>query len=587
MTCRTPDCKNEKFENFNKCTLHCSNNDINDINRGSHKSKFREDFHQYIFERVKKFNNHKEGTSEEDIKKRHKVLSGIRDISKIEFYENEELNNIVEDNTINIVNIEFPEYIESYLCGYDYLLEKIGKVVFDNCIFYGSCCSESKNIFYKNCSFKKKFYIYANLESNNDDEHASDERGKKCRYEKCSFEDNVYISDKGNADCIDYNIFYECVFRKNISIRNVKIYEDFLILPNYEKEKGGIINLYNISDKSNKLKIDRMFTFMEVLIDNSSFFKTVKINGIGSNDIRKYKQYKGNDYKDFIAPHLKIKFLKIENTDFKGKLELKNAKVEVLDFYDSNVQGIFDVNESNIKKASFYKSIFEEFVAFEGVRFGDGKEENITDFKHTTFKEFSSFREADFTSGLKFSQANTKQEPNFLNAKLNTNFTDRETLRIIKNSFESVGNNLEANKFFILEMEAYSKELFKDFDKDGKESDVLDKRYAEKFIFVSNWLISGFGRSYIRPLLLLISSIFAYNIFYSFYEIFYKTDIYSLPRDISMISDSLNNSARSFFPFSRFVEKRKGFEFISLLFVIWFAILTWQIIVAVKRNTQH
>ena len=74
---------------------------------------------------------------------------------------------------------------------------------------------------------------------------------------------------------------------------------------------------------------------------------------------------------------------------------------------------------------------------------------------------------------------------------------------------------------------------------------------------------------------------------YNFYEMFYKTDIYSLPRDISMISDFLNNSARGFFPFSRFVEKRKGFEFISLLFVIWFAILTWQIIVAVKRNTQH
>ena len=145
----------------------------------------------------------------------------------------------------------------------------------------------------------------------------------------------------------------------------------------------------------------------------------------------------------------------IEDTKFKSKFEVKNATLEKMEFYDSNVEGIFDISECRIKKANFYKSIFEEFAVFSNVYFGDDTEKNITDFTNTTFKEFSSFREANFTSGLRFSQANTKQEPNFLNADINTKYTDRETLRIIKNSFEKVNNKIEANKFFISEMKYY------------------------------------------------------------------------------------------------------------------------------------
>ena len=66
-----------------------------------------------------------------------------------------------------------------------------------------------------------------------------------------------------------------------------------------------------------------------------------------------------------------------------------------------------------------------------------------------------------------------------------------------------------------------------------------------------------------------------------------RSNIYILPEPIHTIAKYLNDGAKSFLPFSRFIQERKGFEIISLIFYVLFAILTWQIIVAVKRHTQR
>lgn len=279
---------------------------------------------------------------------------------------------------------------------------------------------------------------------------------------------------------------------------------------------------------------------------------------------------------DNIKDIFSINIFLIEGTKFNKKFELKNCIINNFNFEDSNVKGIFDLYKSSFVKARFYKSIFEEFAAFEQVVFGNGKSGNKTEFIYTTFKDFSNFRDTKFKSGLSFSKANFKQEPNFLNTKINTEDTDRETFRIIKQSFDDVGNKLEANKFFAEEMIAYSKELLR---KNGN--------YSEKFVFFTNYLVSNFGKSYVKPLVLLIILLFLYIGLYEFYRVWYQSGIYHLPEPLSNISNGLNNSAKSFLPFSRFIQERKDFEFISLIFYVLFAVLTWQIIVAVKRHTQR
>ena len=53
---------------------------------------------------------------------------------------------------------------------------------------------------------------------------------------------------------------------------------------------------------------------------------------------------------------------------------------------------------------------------------------------------------------------NLKESPNFLNTKIEPKNTNRETFRITKDSFDKIGNHIEANKFFVYEMKKH-KEL--------------------------------------------------------------------------------------------------------------------------------
>ncbi|TOG45348.1 hypothetical protein, partial [Vibrio parahaemolyticus] len=154
-----------------------------------------------------------------------------------------------------------------------------------------------------------------------------------------------------------------------------------------------------------------------------------------------------------------------------------------------------------------------------------------------------------------------------------SNNTNRETLRIIKHSFDKVGNHIEANKYFSLEMERY-------------KNDMEEEPWSqEKLVFSLNDKISKFGRSYFRPafLIVILSLIFQAVIFS--YENNYLYKIYpDFNSQISSVVGFFNNVAISFMPFSKFLHK--GIEFISLLFYIMYATLIWQLVVSIKSHTR-
>ncbi len=190
--------------------------------------------------------------------------------------------------------------------------------------------------------------------------------------------------------------------------------------------------------------------------------------------------------------------------------------------------------------------------------------------------DFSSFRGAKFSSGLDFSKTNLKDTPNFLNVDVSFKNTMRETFRIIKNSFDDAGNQIEANNFFIEEMKAYRKEL-----------KVNRGSWFERFILFSNRWISNFGGSYIMPIGWLVASIILYTVIIHWHNSFFIRNEFFWHSSFNVLSIEANNLAKNFLPFSRFLIDKSGIEFISLFFYIWFAVLIWQIIVAVKRHTQR
>ena len=93
---------------------------------------------------------------------------------------------------------------------------------------------------------------------------------------------------------------------------------------------------------------------------------------------------------------------------------------------------------------------------------------------------------------MDFENSNLKEQPNFLKTDISSKNTNRETFRIIKHSFDTSGNKIEANRFFVKEMQAYRKEVSK------------EKKCSERFIFFMNGFLSEFGGSYFKPILLLI-----------------------------------------------------------------------------------
>ena len=95
-------------------------------------------------------------------------------------------------------------------------------------------------------------------------------------------------------------------------------------------------------------------------------------------------------------------------------------------------------------------------------------------FKHTYFFEQAIFNDMIIANEISINLIDTifYEIPNFLHMKndkkekYKINVNNRETARIIKDSFEKQNNIIESNRFYALEMEQMEKEL--DKNKKGK-----------------------------------------------------------------------------------------------------------------------
>ena len=101
-----------------------------------------------------------------------------------------------------------------------------------------------------------------------------------------------------------------------------------------------------------------------------------------------------------------------------------------------------------------------------------------------------------------------------------------------------------------------------------------------------NEKISDFGQDYWRPLRIFFYSSVIYCILYlgSEFRWLYTIDT-SVSEIAIVISKYANKFALFIMPFKKMLTK--GMEFISLFFYIWYSILIWQTIVAVKRHTRR
>lgn len=464
------------------------------------------------------------------------------------------------DNDIKFLNSESRE-----------ILWRLGRIDLINCYFESEYFDINNNTYFKDCNFENNFAINPFSKNNS---------GDRYRYINCTFNGDLSVIPSGNNKEMLCNLFYECNFLSNLTIQNLEFRKNIFMFPD------PVILFNNMSINTNESIINNSFKkikthhrFKKIAISNCIFDIDFKLNGFDDDYFEELNKYKC----EYELDDMIIDELEIIDTKFESKLEIKNRSINNFNFKNSNVSGIFDVFESEFHKACFFKSIFKDFAAFEKVKFSNGLEVNKTVFEYTTFKDFSNFRNTKFPSGLDFSTANLKQEPNFLNTDINLNGTDRETLRIVKNSFEKNNNKIEANRFFTYEMREYRNET------------RWIRNPFRRLVLDANYVISGFGNNYIWPIIILFASVALYvHLLIHQNEWVVKTlDLMSFIGDdravfwFDTVTYYANEGSKVIIPFNKLLEAKQGFEFISLLFFIWFGVLIWQTVVAVKRNTQH
>ncbi len=431
--CRVDLCENKPFGNFNKCALHCEKSSYStDFWNNGLLSEFYRLLEKYILSFLLEYELDIDAQLEQFI---------LDEISKSQgynrLYKNEYFIKIASQVEITFRCIAFPFRDSRDKFDYFKILKLFKGIHFHTCTFYPySIYLDEVQVFYEDCKFKNSYDVSSTLLLDN---------CTNSIYSSCTFEESVSVQSSEKSRIINIKLFDDCIFKKNIKIRNVILESEvFKFKDSFE---------FDMSDAEN------ITCFNAFEIENCIFKQDIKLN------------------------YLDIKSLVVKNTKFEYKLEIQNTSINKLIFNDSNVSRVFDAFGSKFEEAYFYKSIFHDFAGFEKVEFGiDGNldYEYVAKFIYTTFQDFSNFRNTNFHSGLDFENVNLKEQPNFLNAIVNQENTNRESFRIIKNSFDSVGNKIEANRFFVQEMKAYKQEI-----KDSNEAlkVILNiENYTKEFI---------------------------------------------------------------------------------------------------------
>ena len=389
----------------------------------------------------------------------------------------------------------------------------------------------------------------------------------------------------GSINLPNVQLFFQnCIFLNDWSIHSFLMIEDVTeqtIFQNCDFQKSVISA--SSENSIDKLEVESYLfndcTFKcQVIFHRGTYLKSIFFNSEGfiqkiSNLHIENCEFKGR----LLLNQSKIEVLKIQNMEFEGKVELKECDIKYTLISNVNFKSLFDAYKTKFNQFKMNRSIFDDFSGFEKCEFGciDNTSLEKIEFEYVTFLNFTNFRKAKFHNGLDFEHTNLKESPNFLNAEINHKNTNRETFRIIKHSFDKIGNQIEANKYFALEMKKYKEEL--------KAKKGLS---AEKAVLWLNESISNFGSSIFIPLFLMMITAVIYYFSILGYENNYLYKIYEpLNEYIICIANIGNAFAKGIPPYGRFLKE--GMEFVTLIYHILFLTFTWHFLVAVKRCTKR
>ena len=379
-------------------------------------------------------------------------------------------------------------------------------------------------------------------------------------------------------------VFLDCVFHNNWQVITVDLPSSGLPLFDVcEFEGKAIIEGY--TPTSGYTCIFRNCTLNEVIIKNTEidtylFDFLIEIPA----QLKKLALIKCTFNKTLTLGNIKgMKTLEFTSTVFNKKFALIACDCDVVVIKNTNFNDLADFHMSRFGGFLLQKSIFKDFSAFEKCHFGwqGGVEQKIT-LNYVTFYSFINFRDAKFSQILDLRNTNRKEQPNFLDAEFNSSAlqgTDRETFRIIKHSFDAVGNKVEASKYFAHEMQAYRREL---------KSDKKENHRRERVLLWFNAGISNHGQDYFYATAWFTVIIAFIGIVLANDSQQWITTHFAGQHWWQGIVNGLNNFAVGFLPLHAFLgQGKEHLAFVLFISTLLLSGVTWHLLVAIRRHSKR
>ncbi|PHR70248.1 MAG: hypothetical protein COA66_12780 [Arcobacter sp.] len=364
---------------------------------------------------------------------------------------------------------------------------------FTNCHFYNTIKLLSFEGNYSNCTFYKNIII-------ND---------KINKFVKCNFKSAITII-KISEDKIFINLFEECNFNKNkhFLFKNIEFTSENKIEILFSNLT--IINKIYFSncEFKNDLKLNKLFHLKRLHFNACRFSSRLEVLNCKNIDEFSLRNsvFKTLSLSDDVAK-VKIQFCEIYNANF-----YNTSFDELADFYQTKF-----LNSVNFERTDFNKiSVFSECEFDCNVDFKYAKFLGKSIFRDTVIKGKLNLRdtifndEANFLDITSHSRWNVKKQK-FIGEPLDIKVENRETARVIKDCFDKQNNIIEANRFYKLEMQKRTKELFILHENDNS--------LFEKFVFIFHRLSSNHSQSWALSLFWIIIISLGYTYYFTGNEI--------------------------------------------------------------------
>ena len=629
--CNLENCENRCFESNDKCILHCEKDDWFELcDNNKNWSKSNNKIGLFWTEVRNKIENR--DTNEEYNKGAYldfaNTIFPIFEEKKIEddSYENDngdEISfvNYFEDNfsNSNISQSQSPSYQLNVRLDFNgsIFLDDVNfinynfqdNVSFNHVTFFGECrflSTTFNHVTFDNINFFKSV-LFENSKVNLYSYKTGDFKDS-IFHSKVEF-DNTTFGSETDSKTFDVDFrgtqFKRVHFQSCNFFNGLRFYKD-TILEYLDIQSMNLQELYiagnipTIAIRGNRKEINK-------LTIKHNNLKNLMIHNCTINS-----DFLMNDKQWIQDKVFELENLNLNESTFNGKVKIQYYTInKKASFYNTKFKRLADFYRTTFNTVDFGKTDFEEVAVFsettfkEDIDFKYVKFLNKSIFRDTVIKGKLNLRNSIFSDDANFLDItsiprirNPDDEDEFIGQTTSIDVANRETARIIKDSYDKSNNIIEANKFYALEMDMMESEL--SFFRNPVEWLIfklhsISSEHSQSPYLAFLWI---FNLSYLYVIFCLHNNVFDVFLAISTLIVFVVSFIdikavlkvlltISVIEFVAISSVNLNEIADKINPFSIMTSWDDDLPFHLLLFKVIIAYLIYQFIISVRQNTRR